>query len=75
MNQNYIPGGQIFGIINIKLETAETLKEIETKPPFFEFSNWLFPSKNNFWYDSLARKFDKWVKNELLKLIISAKLR
>ena len=31
MNQNYIPGGQIFGIINIKLETAETLKEIETK--------------------------------------------
>ena len=31
MNQNYITGGQIFGIINIKLETAETLKEIETK--------------------------------------------
>lgn len=31
MNQNYIPGGQIFGIINIKLETAETLKQIEAK--------------------------------------------
>jgi nicotinic acid mononucleotide adenylyltransferase/O-acetyl-ADP-ribose deacetylase (regulator of RNase III) len=31
MNQSYIPGGQIFGIINIKLETAETLKQIESK--------------------------------------------
>jgi exonuclease VII small subunit len=31
MNPNYIPGGQIFGIINIKLETAETLKQIESK--------------------------------------------
>ena len=31
MNKNYIPGGQIFGIINIKLETAETLKQIEAK--------------------------------------------
>ena len=29
-NQSYIPGGQIFGIINIKLETAETLKQIES---------------------------------------------
>ena len=31
MNMNYIPGGQIFGIINIKIETAETLKQIEAK--------------------------------------------
>ena len=31
MNPNYIPGGQIFGIINIKIETAETLKRIEAK--------------------------------------------
>jgi len=31
MSQSYIPGGQIFGIINIKLETAETLKKIEAK--------------------------------------------
>ena len=33
MNMNYIPGGQIFGIINIKIETAETLKQIEAKQP------------------------------------------
>ena len=31
MNEGYIPGGQIFGIINIKLETAETLRQIESK--------------------------------------------
>ena len=31
MNMNYIPTGQIFGIINIKIETAETLKQIEAK--------------------------------------------
>jgi hypothetical protein len=31
MNPNYTPGGQIFGIINIKLEVAETLRQIEDK--------------------------------------------
>jgi nicotinic acid mononucleotide adenylyltransferase len=31
MNEGYIPSGQIFGIINIKLETAETLRQIESK--------------------------------------------
>ena len=31
MEQNYIPGGQIFGIINIKLDTEDTLKQIKQK--------------------------------------------
>ena len=31
MSDSYIPGDQMFGIINVKLETRETLKEIKKK--------------------------------------------
>ena len=38
MNQNYIPGGQIFGIINIKLETAEQFYKCEAKTAYKAYS-------------------------------------
>ena len=64
MNMNYIPTGQIFGIINIKIETAETLKQIEAKQ-----ASTTMPVK---FAKSPASTTDKKVTKQLLEVLLTA---